>query len=173
MVTGSQEARTALIIGAGVVGMASAYALARRGWKVTIIDREPEPARGASHANGAQLSYCYTDALASPAILRMLPSLLAGNHGVHIKPSLRPAYLSWLAQFMRNCTPRRFRRNTVTALELARESREAMDNLLQTHDLRRQHHSTHKHSAIREVQTHRCHSRRAVCIVRGSAERPV
>ena len=45
------------VIGAGVVGLATAYALARRGRRVVMVDRAPGPALQTSFANGAQLSY--------------------------------------------------------------------------------------------------------------------
>src|SRR3546814_6291168 len=64
-----------VVVGAGVVGIATALTLADRGHRVTVIDRAREPGRGASFANGAQLSYAYTDALASPATLAQLQRL--------------------------------------------------------------------------------------------------
>ncbi len=130
-----QESRTAIVIGAGVVGMATAYALARRGWRVALVDGEAEPAQGASKANGAQLSYCYTDALASPRILATLPSILLGRSGVRVRAGIAPGYLAWLAAFVANCTQARFRKNTAAALELAGESRAALEELLRAHDL--------------------------------------
>ncbi|SIN67838.1 D-amino-acid dehydrogenase [Parasphingorhabdus marina DSM 22363] len=130
------RARSAVIIGAGAVGMATAYALARRGLSVTIIDENPQPAMGASHANGAQLSYCYTDALASPAILKNMPGLLLRRDPafrLHCRPDWR--YLAWLARFLSNCTPRRFEKHTLAGLRLARESFRAMDDLTAAHDI--------------------------------------
>ena len=55
-----------IVIGTGVVGMATAWSLARRGVAVTLVDAAMGPGEGASFANGGQLSYGYTDALASP-----------------------------------------------------------------------------------------------------------
>lgn len=129
------EQRSALVIGAGVVGMATCYALSRRGWSVTLLDAGSAPASGASHANGAQLSYCYTDALASPAVLRSIPTMLEGKGGLQLSPSLDPGFSPWLVRFLRNCTAKRFRENTRAALELARESREAMEALLAGHQV--------------------------------------
>ncbi len=54
-----------LVLGAGVVGVATAEALIRRGMSVTLVDRAAGPGEGASFANGGQLSYSYTDALSS------------------------------------------------------------------------------------------------------------
>lgn len=128
-------ASSAIVIGAGVVGVATAYALAKRGWQVTLVDAQDAPAMGTSHANGAQLSYYYTDALGSPSTLAALPSLMRGRDGVSMRPFGGPEYLLWLAQFARNCTAGRFRENTLAVLKLGLESREAMDRLCSKHSL--------------------------------------
>ncbi|MBS0269567.1 MAG: FAD-dependent oxidoreductase, partial [Proteobacteria bacterium] len=44
------------VVGAGIVGMATAWWLERDGHEVTVVDRAAEPGAGTSHANGAQLS---------------------------------------------------------------------------------------------------------------------
>ena len=126
----------ALVIGAGVVGVTTAYALARRGISVTIVDRAGEAGRGTSFANGAQLSYLYTDALASPAMLQSVPRmLLALEPAFRLRPSLDPDFIRWGLHFLRNCTASRFRRNTLEGLKLGLESRRAMHNLLERHAL--------------------------------------
>jgi len=128
--------RTALIIGAGVVGIASAYALARRGVAVTVLDAMPGPAMGASFGNGRQLSYGYTDALASGDLLGKLPRLaLGGDPAFRIYPTLDLASIRWSLQFLRNCTERKFRKNSLKGLELARRSRDAMAKLLAEHEI--------------------------------------
>jgi len=118
-----------------VIGVSTAYSLARAGWHVSIYDRESGPGLGASHANGAQLSYAYADALGSPQTLAALPRILGGSGGVSMRLSLSPAYICWLARFARNCTRERFRKNTQAVLELAASSRRAMDELCDRHSL--------------------------------------
>ncbi|MEP5938375.1 MAG: FAD-dependent oxidoreductase [Erythrobacter sp.] len=127
--------KSAIIIGAGVVGVSSAYALARRGWRVTLVDRANGPAMETSHANGAQLSYCYTDALGSPATVAALPRIFAGKGGVSFRLSGGSDYLRWLAQFALNCTRSKFRKNTLEVLDLAKQSSRAMDDLRKRHEL--------------------------------------
>lgn len=129
-------APTVIVVGAGVVGVATAYALARRGAVVTLVDREAEPGRGTSFANGAQLSYLYTDALANPGLLKRVPGLLLGlEPAFRLQPSLDPGYLWWLLRFLRNATPARFRAHTLAGLQLGLESRAAMAALLATHPM--------------------------------------
>lgn len=123
-----------LVLGAGVVGTATAYALARRGHAVTLVDRNPGPAQGASLANGAQLSYAYADALASPKLLASLPGLIAGNDPlfkVHL--SARPAFLRWGMAFVAAAASQA--QATLATLRLAVESQAAMATLLEQHDL--------------------------------------
>ncbi|WP_417622020.1 FAD-dependent oxidoreductase [Parasphingorhabdus sp.] len=128
--------RTALIIGAGVVGIASAYALARRGVIVTILDAMPGAGMGASYGNGRQLSYGYTDALASRDLLGKIPRLALGcDPAFRIYPRFDAASIRWKLQFLRNCTEQKFRNNSINGLMLARKSRDAMAALLAKHEI--------------------------------------
>ena len=128
--------RSAIVVGAGVVGVASAYALARRGVTVTLIDSQHEAGRGTSFANGAQLSYVYTDALASPSLLRHAPGLLLGvDPAFRLRMNFDSGYFYWLLRFLRNTSAGRFRANTLEALLLGLESRAAMHRLLESHML--------------------------------------
>ena len=61
-----------VVIGAGIVGLSSAYALARDGQRVTVIDALPGPGQATSYANGAQLSYSFVAPLAEPGVLGKL-----------------------------------------------------------------------------------------------------
>lgn len=137
--------RRAIVLGAGVVGVATAYALARRGVEVTIIDRADIAGSGASFANGAQLSYIYTDALASSALLKRLPSLALGlDSGFRLRPSLDPSQIAWFMRFIRNCTRQRFLENSLEGLQLGLESQLAMRALLENHTIEFGHQSAGK-----------------------------
>ena len=57
-----------LVLGAGVVGTTTAYFLAEAGHRVTVIDREPAPARETSFANGGQISACHAKPWAGPGV---------------------------------------------------------------------------------------------------------
>ncbi len=123
-----------IVLGVGVVGMATAYAAARRGLSVRLVDRAPGPGLGASFANGAQLSYAYTDALASPSLWRKFPRIALGlDPALRMQGSVDPGFLRWGLAFLGNTGPARFRENTLAVLKLALESRAAMHALLQRH----------------------------------------
>lgn len=126
-----------LVIGAGVVGMATALTLADAGHRVTVLDAAPAPGRGTSFANGAQLSYAYTDALASPGVRAQLPRLLlALDPAFRLTPRLDPDFIRWGMAFLRNSSAGAFARNTLAGLELAMVSRDALHGLIARHDLR-------------------------------------
>jgi len=119
-----------VVIGGGVIGVTTATAIARRGLKVTLVERAETLGGGATARNGGQLSYSYTDALAAPAILRDLPRLLAGlDPAFRVRVRLTPQFITWIMRFLGNCTVSRFTENTRAVLRLALLSRLALIRL--------------------------------------------
>ena len=115
------------VLGAGVIGVSTAYALARLGYEVSVFDKAASVAAGASHANGAQLSYSHVDPFAGPQIIRSLPAFLLGaDPAIQLGLSFRRNYLKWGVSFLGNCTSKRFMANKKARLDLARFSREAI-----------------------------------------------
>lgn len=123
------------VLGAGIVGLATAYALHQRGAEVTVIDRGP-PGQGASGGNGAQLSYSYVQPLADPGIWRQLPSLLfAPDSPLSLRPQWDPHQWHWGLQFLAACNQGTSARSTAELLGLAALSRERFDAMLQAEQL--------------------------------------
>lgn len=117
-----------VVVGAGVIGVTTAYYLAEAGCQVTVVDRATEVADGASHANGGQLSYSFTDALARPGFVAQIPALLAGRDaGSRIR--LTPGFLPWGSRFLLQCTDARARENTLAVLKTALRSAELLSHL--------------------------------------------
>lgn len=112
------------VIGAGVIGCATAYQLARRGHEVALVDSAAGPAAGASRGNGGQLSYRFIQPLASPGTLRSLPGLMLDRDSpvaVRLRPSLRQA--RWIAAFLACCRAGATRRGTHRLLAMTALSR--------------------------------------------------
>ncbi len=108
------------VLGAGVAGVTCAYYLASRGVAVTLVERAAEPAAGASFANGGQLSWSFTDALARPALLAALPRVICGRDpAIRLRPFREPPLTAWGLRFLAQCTAARARANTLAVLELA------------------------------------------------------
>jgi len=117
-----------IVLGAGVVGVTTAYYLSQQGCRVTVIDRAPDVGDEASFANGGQLSYSFTDALARPQFVAKIPQLLLGQDpGIQVH--LEPGLFAWGLRFLGQCTSRRARENTVAVLNTAMRSAELMDDL--------------------------------------------
>jgi D-amino-acid dehydrogenase len=124
------------VVGAGVIGATSAWVLARAGHRVTLIDRHPGPAQGASRANGAQLSYAYGDALANPAMLRKLPAIALGlDPAFRVRLQTNPEFLLWGLRFVRESLPGRFLSNTRELLQMAARTRVLLAELMTEFEL--------------------------------------
>ncbi|RJG46590.1 D-amino acid dehydrogenase [Mesorhizobium sp. DCY119] len=119
-----------VVLGAGVVGTAAAYYLARDGHQVTVVERHPAPANGTSYSNAGFVSPGDAYAWASPGALKtFLKSLYKPELGIKIRPSLDPAFLSWTWRFLQQCTQARANANTNVKLRLALYSRECINEI--------------------------------------------
>ncbi|WP_077000628.1 D-amino acid dehydrogenase [Variovorax sp. KK3] len=117
------------VLGAGIVGLATAWQLRRRGFDVTVIDRAA-PGAGASGGNGSQLSYSYVQPLADPSIWKQLPKLLLSpSSPLKLRPQLDPLQWRWGLAFLAACNARTSRETTARLLALAAESRTAFDTM--------------------------------------------
>lgn len=119
-----------IILGAGIVGLASAYALLQRGYEVTVIDQHDEVGHGTTFANGAQLSYSYVAPLAGPGVISKVPKwLLNPDSPLRFKPSLNPSDICWLLRFLKACNATRSEQTTAELLKLAYLSRDIYHEL--------------------------------------------
>src|SRR5262245_9095400 len=96
----SAPERSAIIIGAGFTGLASAHALMYRGMAVTVIDPGGQPGRP-SEGNAGWIAHTDIMPLASPKVWRHLPRWLADPLGpLAIRPAYLPALSPWLVRFI-------------------------------------------------------------------------
>lgn len=119
------------VLGAGVIGLTTAYFMAREGHRVTIIDRNGLPGQEASYANGGQLSYSYVAPLAAPSALSSLPNyLLDRNSPLRFHLRARPTQWAWALHFLAACRPRPYRRHTAELSSLAYFSRTMIEDIV-------------------------------------------
>ena len=85
-----------LVLGSGVIGVTSAYYLARAGHEVTVVDRQPEPALETSFANAGEVSPGYSAPWAAPGLpLKAIKWLFMRHRPLVIWPMLDPAMWLW------------------------------------------------------------------------------
>jgi D-amino-acid dehydrogenase len=120
------------VIGAGVVGLTTAYFLQSEGHSVSVVERERGPGLGASGDNGAQLSYAFVAPLADASIPFKLPGLLLSrNAPLIVHPRADRTQLRWGWQFLKNANQRAARDTTEVLLKLAELSREFIEPLIE------------------------------------------
>jgi D-amino-acid dehydrogenase len=138
---GAQKSRRArrvhvVVLGAGVVGLSTAYYLVRDGHSVTVVDRNDGVALETSFANGAQLSYSYVAPLAGPGVLPKIPPwLLRRDSPLRFYPALDPHQWRWLLEFILACNRSQSDLTTRRLLALAFYSRRLMHAFLAEEDV--------------------------------------
>ncbi len=120
----------ALVLGSGVIGVTSAWYLAKAGLQVTVIDRQPGPALETSFANAGQISPGYSTPWAAPGIpLKAVKWLFQRHAPLAIRPDGTLFQLSWLLQMLMNCSPERYAVNKERMLRLSEYSRDCLKAL--------------------------------------------
>ncbi|MCP1830922.1 D-amino-acid dehydrogenase [Bradyrhizobium sp. USDA 4532] len=119
-----------LVLGSGVIGVTSAYYLARAGHEVTVIDRQPKPALETSFANAGEVSPGYSSPWAGPGVPVKAVKWLLMKHGpLVIRPKLDPVMWLWLLKMLRNCTTARYAVNKSRMIPIAEYSRDCLQAL--------------------------------------------
>lgn len=113
-----------VVLGAGIVGVTSAYQLAKAGHEVTVVDRQQGPALETSFANAGEVSFGYCSPWAAPGIpMKALKWLFMHHAPLILRPKVDAAMLSWLVKMLSNCTSERYAINKSRMLRLADYSR--------------------------------------------------
>jgi D-amino-acid dehydrogenase len=116
-----------LILGSGVIGVTSAYYLAKAGHEVTVIDRQPKPALETSFANAGEVSPGYSSPWAGPGVpVKAIKWLLMKHGPLVIRPKLDPVMWLWLLKMLRNCTSARYAVNKSRMIPIAEYSRDCL-----------------------------------------------
>lgn len=121
-----------IILGAGVIGVTSAYYLMRDGHEVTVIDRQSKSASECSFANGGQLSYSHVEPWASPSSLKKIPYWMFSKHSPLVfAPSFDIKMWRWSLSFLRNCTDAKVKETTEKLLKLSLYSKSCFEEIEQ------------------------------------------
>jgi D-amino-acid dehydrogenase len=119
-----------VILGSGVIGVTTAYYLAKAGHQVTVLDRQPGPALETSFANAGQISPGYASPWAAPGIpLKAMKWMLQRHSPLSITPDGTTFQLKWMWEMLRNCTSDRYAVNKERMVRLAEYSRDCFKAL--------------------------------------------
>ena len=119
-----------IVVGSGLIGVCTAWALRERGADVLVLDRAEGPGRETSFANGALVTPSMADPWNSPGVFwRLLRWLGREDSPMLLRPRALPSLLGWGLQFIRNSSRRRYRENTLLNAHLALYSLRALQEL--------------------------------------------
>ena len=119
-----------LILGSGVIGVTSAYYLAKKGFEVTVIDRQPAVGMETSFANAGQISPGYSAPWAAPGVpLKAIKWLFQRHAPLALKADFTLWQWQWTLQLLQNCTAKRYSINKERMMRLAEYSRDCIDEL--------------------------------------------
>ena len=119
-----------LVLGAGILGVHTAYFLRQRGYEVAVVDRQPGPALETSFANGSQISVSQSDPWASPhAPFKILKWLGKEDAPLLFRLRMDVNQWRWGLRFLYECLPSRAEHNTLQAMRLSEYSRRTLQML--------------------------------------------
>lgn len=120
----------AVVLGSGVIGVTTAFYLARAGHEVTVLDRQAGPALDTSFANAGQISPGHSAPWAAPGIpLKALKWMLQKHAPLSITPDGSLFQLRWMWQMLMNCSAARYAINKTRMVHLAEYSRDCFKEL--------------------------------------------
>ena len=119
-----------LVLGSGVIGVASAYQLALAGHEVTVVDRQPAAALETSYANAGEVSPGYSAPWAGPGVpIKAIKWLLMQHRPLVIRLNIDLGLIRWGLSMLRNCTSARYEINKSRMVRLAEYSRDCLKEL--------------------------------------------
>ena len=119
-----------IILGSGVIGVTSAYYLAKQGAKVTVLDRQPNPAEETSFGNAGQISPGYSTPWAAPGIpLKAIKWMFQRHAPLAIRLDGTLWQLKWMSQMLANCNAERYAINKERMTRVAEYSRDCLREL--------------------------------------------
>jgi len=120
-----------IVLGAGIIGVATAWYLLEEGHEVTVVERQPAAALETSFANGAQISVCFCEPWASAgAPFKVARWMLQDDSPLLFRPRLDPHQWRWALSFLGQCNDAAFARNVEQLVALGRYSHESLKSVV-------------------------------------------
>jgi D-amino-acid dehydrogenase len=119
-----RQTKSVIICGGGVLGLSSAYYLAREGWQVTVVERNAEGADSCAQGSAGYISPSHVEPISAPGMVwKGLKWMLSSRSPFYIKPRLDSDLIRWGWLFARHCTEAHRRRSAPILRDLCLESR--------------------------------------------------
>src|ERR1700735_1584626 len=123
-----------IVLGGGVIGVATAFYLRQQGCDVTVIEREPDVALVTSFGNAGVIAPGYVTPWAAPGMpAKILKYLFKPASPLIFRPTLDPAQWRWIARWLRECDLERFRVNKQRMQRIAYYSRNCLQDFRARH----------------------------------------
>ena len=120
-----------IVLGAGIIGISTAWYLLEEGHEVVVVDRQDDAALETSFANGAQISVSFCEPWANAgAPFKVAKWLLRDDSPLLFRPRMDPAQWRWGLSFLTQCTTSAFERNVESLVQLGRYSHESLKSLV-------------------------------------------
>jgi D-amino-acid dehydrogenase len=120
-----------VVMGAGVIGVTTAWYLAKHGAEVVVLDRQAGPGLETSYANAGELSYGMTSPWAAPGVpLKALKWLFMKRRPLFIWPLISPTMWKWGAQMLMNCNEASYAVNKARMVRVSNYSRDVLPDLI-------------------------------------------
>ena len=120
-----------IVLGAGVIGVSTAYFLAKSGHEVTVIDRLSSSAEGCSHSNGGQLSYSHIETWSNKnSIISMTKNAFTPNSYLSLNDFSNKKFYSWIKEFIKNSSHKSSIKNSEKLYKISMLSKSLMENLI-------------------------------------------
>lgn len=124
-----------LVAGSGIIGVSSAYYLAKAGYDVTVIDREDGAAMGTSHANAGQLSYAMSSPWAAPGVpYKAIRWMFSKYAPLIVNPRLSFITIKFIIGILRNCTTNRYITNKSRMMRVSSFSKKTVAEFINEND---------------------------------------
>lgn len=120
-----------VVLGAGVVGVTTAYFLAKSGHEVTVLEKNSSCALSCSYANGGQLSYSHIEPWSSKSsLLSIIKAAIKPSSFLEVSNVFNREFFTWSFEFLRNFNSKKSRQNSKNIFAISNHSRKMMEILM-------------------------------------------
>ena len=120
-----------IVLGAGIIGVSTAYFLAKSGHEVVVIDKLNSVAEGCSNSNGGQLSYSHIEAWSNKnSLISMVKNIFLPNSYLYLKDFSNKEFYSWISEFIKNSSHENSIKNSEKLFKISKLSKSLMTDIL-------------------------------------------